>query len=121
MSFEPHTCVVLICDGPSDCEPWEEGTPHFDDEAQSVEYAQGQEWTFRDGRALCGACTREDDCARRGHDWDEWVSKEQYGFPYRSRWCEHCNSTDYDPPFAQLSERAQVIFDAEDVLREASL
>jgi hypothetical protein len=120
VSFETRTCVVLICEGPTDCDPWDEGIPQFRDEAEAVEFGSGQGWTFRDGRALCSACTREDDCGRRGHQWDEWALKERYGIPYKQRHCEHCNSTDYDPPFAQLGELLQVVFDAEDVLREAS-
>jgi hypothetical protein len=117
MSFEPHTCVVLICDGPAECDPWDDGTPHFDDEAEAVEYAEHQGWTFPPGRALCGACTRDEECASSGHVWDDWQPKEQYGVTYRSRWCERCSDTDYDPPFAQLAERLRVIHDAEDVLR----
>lgn len=102
MSIDHTACVLLGCD---DCEdPWEEdiGTPHFETEAKAIDFALRNDWVIVGESMRCGRCATKADCAMTGHQYDEWMSKAA-PVPYRSRWCEHCNTTDYDPPFEQLS------------------
>ena len=110
MSFQAHTCVVIACDGCDD--PWEEGTPHFDDEAEAVEYVRGTGWIVTGTRALCGECAAKETCARVGHKWGGWHDNERQGVRWRTRYCEHCSGSDHDPPWDELmvlSRAAEVV------------
>lgn len=105
MSLIHHQCVSIGCD---DCEdPWEGhdgGTPHFDTEAEAVAFAGRLGWVIVGGSTRCDRCAAKADCAATGHQYGEW----RFGhvapdvLPHRTRWCEHCNDTEYDPPFGEL-------------------
>lgn len=106
------TCVVITCDGCDD--PWEDGTPHFDSEAEAVEYVRGIGWLVTDATHLCEGCAAKADCAATGHQWGDWwdPARTAAGQPYRRRYCEHCNKSDYDPPWEHLMavhEAAEVV------------
>jgi hypothetical protein len=119
VSFRPKTCVEIICDGGCD-NPWEDGIPHFDSEAEAIGWAKACKWMVTGVKALCPACAEKADCKQTGHQWDEWRGAEMHGIRYERRWCEHCGRTDYDPPFAELHPRLQALRDAEAVISDAS-
>jgi hypothetical protein len=105
MAFVEHQCVSLTCDGCDD--PWDEedvGTPHFASREEAVTFAAGRDWVIVGDSMRCRDCARKADCAATGHQYHDWQEVAQAGMiPYRRRWCEHCNGTDFDPPFAELS------------------
>jgi hypothetical protein len=112
VSFETQSCVVISCDGGCD-DPWEEGTPHFADEAEAVEYVRSCGWIVTGPRALCADCAAKETCARVGHRWGDWHDPiEREGVRWRTRYCEHCSGSDHDPPWDELmvlSRAAEVI------------
>lgn len=122
MSFSTQTCVTLICDGGcDDAFGDEDGIPHFDSEVEAFEYATSCGWHFADGLAFCSSCHAKRECARLGHDWEDWCAPESRdGITYRRRSCDRCNIQDYDPPFAVLYPKFQALRDAEQLLIEAS-
>ena len=63
----------------------------------------GNSIVFTSDRAICSSCARKADCAATGHQWDVWRDGgDVAGVPYRTRWCDHCGDTEYDPPFGAL-------------------
>lgn len=111
MSFETQACVVITCDGGCD-DPWEEGTPHFDNEADAIEYVRGIGWIVAGTRALCDQCAAKETCARIGHRWGDWRDNEREGVRWRYRYCDHCSGSDHDPPWDELmvlSRAAEVV------------
>jgi len=70
-----------------------------------------------DGRALCPACHQREECTALGHLWGLWRDEVLHTVEFRQRYCERCDGVDYDPPFAVLYPKFQVLRDAEDVLR----
>lgn len=102
MAFRDHTCVSVLCDNCGD-EWWEEGAPHFDDRDEATTYLKKSGWLLTDNQTLCADCSRKADCDTTGHQYDDdWKSREHMGIPYRVRYCEHCQGTDYDPPWDDL-------------------
>lgn len=91
------SCLVLTCDRCGD--DWAEDADHEDnwhmeDLAEVEKHTTG--WRMVDGQpSTCPGCTRVEECAERGHDPGEWVTKS---FPTRdggtfrttSRECQHC-------------------------------
>lgn len=105
MGVRYQRCVYVVCDGADDCDPWDDdvGTPHFDSLEKALEYVRSYGWIVAGDRLLCPDHAAKQDCALTGHRYDPWQDKELRGVQYRTRWCEHCNHTDYDPPFGELS------------------
>jgi hypothetical protein len=97
------SCVFLTCDGAEDCDPWEDGVPHFPSVEQAVAHARSCGWVIVGDKAICRDHAAQADCWATGHRYREWGDREMYGVSYRTRWCEHCNDTEYDPPFHELS------------------
>lgn len=120
MSFQPKTCVEIICDG--GCEwsgGWEDGTPHFDSEVQAMEYVRNCGWLVTTERALCARCAVRALCEATGHEWDDWYDASQHGIQIRQRMCDRCSTLDWDPPFKELYPKFQTLRDAEQILAEA--
>ena len=120
MSFKAQTCIVIFCDG-GYLDPWDpdDGTPHFDNEAEAVEYATGCGWLVTDMRALCGRCHAKVTCEATGHEWGIWHDYSRDGITCRRRGCDRCDIDEYDPPFEELYPKFQALRDAEEILNEA--
>ena len=97
-----HTCYTVEC-ATEGCDPWDEGIPHFPTPDEAVDYARGAGWTVVGDTARCESCSRRADCERTGHQWDAWRACTHNGVPYRTRWCDHCAATEYDPPAEELA------------------
>ena len=106
MAYIETTCVLLTCD---DCDdPWSDndgGVPHFPTRDEALRYATGAGWAVVGESMRCYTCARDADCATTGHQYGPWQdgTQAQVPIPYRSRWCEHCNESEFDPPFRELS------------------
>ena len=118
MSFKTTQCFVIVCDGGC-LDPWEEGTPHFDTEAEAIEYVKEIGWLVTDQRALCGQCSATTTCRVTGHQWDDWCDDERAGIRFRRRYCDRCSADEYDPPFEELYPRFQALRDAEEIVAAA--
>lgn len=104
------TCYEITCDRDCDGRGWDEddgGTPHFDTEAEAIEYARSCGFVIVGGSVLCQSCARVADCERTGHQWGEWRPRDPYGVPCKRRECEHCGHGEYDQPFEELSVLVQ--------------
>ncbi|MFF0821178.1 hypothetical protein ACFYUR_12405 [Micromonospora haikouensis] len=120
MTFKTKTCFEIVCDGGCD-NPWDDdGTPHFDTEAEAATYAKSAGWSVFDGRALCPSCLSKVTCERTGHQWGDWFARDHHGIAYRTRWCNRCDERGYDPPVDELYPRLQALRDAEEILRAAA-
>ncbi len=93
-----RTCVWIECAG-CGTDSFDDGIPHFADEAEAlaqllgdpaVESDEGWGWTQRrDGRLLCRACSDHADCEDHGHEMTDW--RRHPGDPVIEwRHCEHC-------------------------------
>lgn len=109
MSFTEHTCVSVTCDGCEEPLGHDDGITHFGSRDEAIAYATNSiwgddcRWVFTSDRAICSSCARKADCAATGHQWDVWRDGgDVAGVPYRTRWCDHCGDTEYDPPFGAL-------------------
>lgn len=99
MSLQTVSCVVLICDGGCK-DPWDEGIPHFTDEADALDGAKNYGWTVVAGdpvRTLCPSCAAKQKCQQAGHVWMDWTDLEHEGVRWRSRHCEVCDESQTDP------------------------
>lgn len=118
MSFQTKTCVVIACDGCDD--PWDaghfDGVPHFESEQEAAEFVRGIGWIVAGRSAWCDSCAAKMTCERIGHTWLDWSDAERLGVSYRSRHCEHCTASEYDPPFDHLI----TLLDAAEVVNAAS-
>lgn len=101
--IQVSACFHLTCDGSEDCDPWEDGTPHFPSVEEALAHARSYGWVIVGDKAMCRDHAAKADCAATGHQYNEWSAREMYGVAHRTRCCEHCNTTEYDPPFHELS------------------
>ncbi|BBH71149.1 hypothetical protein ACTI_78340 [Actinoplanes sp. OR16] len=104
MPMTEQTCVIVVCDtcgnGWDDDSAW-----HFDTAEEAETYLRGQEWTVTDEQVVCPDCAKRADCERTGHQHGPWSEPNTLnGVTYRTRFCAHCHSSDYDPPRQQLNE-----------------
>jgi hypothetical protein len=85
-------CVWIECAG-CGTQSYDEGTPHFDSEAQARTALLGEDgygWTERgDGRLLCRSCSESADCAEVGHQMGPWRPHPRDP-EIAWRYCEHC-------------------------------
>lgn len=105
-------CYEITCDRDCDDKGWDDGTPHFESEAEAIGEARRAGFVIVAGRVLCASCARTADCEATGHQWGVWNDRESQGVRYRHRWCDHCSASDYDRPMAELSvllEAARVV------------
>ncbi len=99
-----ETCFTIACDADPECDPWEEGPWHFRSAEAAIEWAASNEWTGAGETTVCPEHTRRAHCAAVGHRWDRWWdSTLEDEVPYRRRDCKHCDHTEYDPPFREVS------------------
>lgn len=120
MSIKRVSCVVIVCDG-SCGGGWDDGALHFDNETHAVEYARSQEWVVTGDRALCPTCAHAADCRLTGHRLGDWGStRELAGVRFRTRWCDHCDHTEYDPPYEDLAPRLAAVREAERIVSNAA-
>lgn len=103
MTTNTRTCVTLTCDGKPNCDPWDDGIFHFDNEATALKWAAGNGWVTVGNKHICPECARDADCATTGHQHDDWEDSTAGGVPHRRRACDHCGQVEYDPPMRELS------------------
>lgn len=106
MAIWTKRCFEISCDGGCG-DAWEEGPPHFATVADAIEITRSYGWTIIgegvNARTLCPDCAKKEDCAVTGHQFtEEWHDGELENIAYRFRYCGHCRTTQYDPPFEQL-------------------
>ena len=98
------TCYTLTCDRGCEYGGWgDDGPFHFDTEAAAVDYAKKCGFVIVGDLMLCEDCAAKADCAATGHQWGNWWEPRQMeGVTYRTRYCEHCDASDHDPPWREL-------------------
>jgi hypothetical protein len=86
-----HTCYSAECDTPG-CEPWEDGTPHFDTAEKALaEVVSDYEWTLTDGVLRCPDCTNTYRCEQEGHQWRHWGGDPTLRLAQEG--CDRCGHT----------------------------
>ncbi len=102
-------CYEVTCDRGCDGRGWDEGTPHFDTEAEAVDHARSCGFVIVGDTVLCLSCAQKADCERTGHQMpDRWFDGHIPSVPYRYRYCEHCDHCEYDPPWHQILVQVRV-------------
>lgn len=114
MSFAEETCITVRCDGNCQHDGWSESGPvHFDSRDNATQWLQRHGWLIVGDRMLCENCASRAECETTGHQYpDNWLTFNRRGVQWRERYCDHCTTTDYDPPYEQLralSDAAQVL------------
>jgi hypothetical protein len=87
---------------------WEEGAMHFESEQEAIEVSRTYGFVVVGGSVLCSGCASSRDCARLGHQWDEWTDGEHLGVTFRRRYCDHCNTSEHSQEFQQVVLLAEV-------------
>ncbi len=117
--FTEVICILIVCDGcgKPGFDTGEGGdydaVAHFDTPEEAAEFAQREaDWLIVGGRATCRRCAEKAACDLTGHDWGGWhpcgPHKLTAGGVYegRSRHCQTCGQSDYDPPIPRPEETA---------------
>lgn len=103
MSINVHTCVSAVCDTCGD-HFGEEGDLHFPTAEEALNELRRNAWLVTDARLLCSSCALAADCDATGHQHGSWQDGAIDGVTYRQRFCEHCGTSEFDPPREQLHE-----------------
>lgn len=101
MPLTVHTCVSAACDGCG--ESWDdESVRHYATAAEAHTDLRGNGWLITGQRLLCSTCVVKAECTTTGHQYGPWEQDVANGVSWRQRLCEHCGTSDYDPPREEL-------------------
>jgi hypothetical protein len=103
--FVTHTCVSVRCGACK--EPYHDddlGQVHFEDRVEAAKRLTNVGWTFNGESARCKGCALVEECAVKGHVWDDWwhcrcgchgeraePMNRDHGRPMECRTCARCD------------------------------